>query len=152
MVIYLVCFRGIISFRFVFFVCSSPFPYPKPSPMGKVASAASRIGCWRHENQWNEINNAYVSSTPFTKVPYPPLARSPFPNGEGSETRILLPHIVSLPIEGKAAIREYHLPPKGGEAATSPLTPEPNESKVKRGCEEMRIHFFTAPFLLSYFG
>ena len=26
--------------------------------------------------------------------------------------------------------------------------PEPNESKVKRGCEEMRIHFFTAPFLM----
>ena len=25
------------------------------------------------------------------------------------------------------------------------LNPEPNESKVKRGCEEMRIHFFTAP-------
>ena len=29
----------------------------------------------------------------------------------------------------------------------STLSPEPNESKVKRGCEEMRIHFFTAPFL-----
>jgi hypothetical protein len=29
------------------------------------------------------------------------------------------------------------------------LNPEPNESKVKRGCEEMRIHFFTAPFLIS---
>ena len=24
-----------------------------------------------------------VSSTPFAKAPYPPLARSPFPNGEG---------------------------------------------------------------------
>ena len=33
-----------------------------------------------------------------------------------------------------------------GEAATRALNPEPNESKVKRGCEEMRIHFFTAPF------
>ncbi len=29
----------------------------------------------------------------------------------------------------------------------NPLNPEPNESKVKRGCEEMRIHFFTVPFL-----
>lgn len=28
--------------------------------MEKVASAASRIGFWRHENQWNEIDNAYV--------------------------------------------------------------------------------------------
>jgi hypothetical protein len=31
------------------------------------------------------------------------------------------------------------------------LNPEPNESKVKRGCEEMRIHFFTAPFFVSFF-
>ena len=80
----------------------------------------------------------------------------------------------SITLEEKAAIREYHLLKKGGEAATSTLnpepstlnpepstlnpepstltpepstlTPEPNESKVKRGCEEMRIHFFTAPF------
>ena len=46
--------------------------------VGKVANAASRIGFWRHENQWNEIDNAYVSSTPLTKVPYPPL-RGTFP-------------------------------------------------------------------------
>ena len=66
-----------------------------------------------------------------------------------------------LPLEGKAAILEYHLLKKGGEAATSALNleprtlnpqpstlnPEPNESVVKRGCEEMRIHFFTAPFV-----
>ena len=26
-------------------------------------------------------------------------------------------------------------------------SPELNESKIKRGCEEMRTHFFTAPFL-----
>ena len=30
-----------------------------------------------------------------------------------------------LPLEGKAAIREYHLLKKGGEAATSPLNLEP---------------------------
>ena len=51
-----------------------------------------------------------------------------------------------LPLEGKAAIREYHLLKKGGEAATRALNPEPNESKVKRSCEEMNPHFFTAPF------
>ena len=34
---------------------------------------------------------------------------------------------------------------KGGEAATRTLNPEQNESKVKRGCEEMNLHFFTAP-------
>ena len=53
-----------------------------------------------------------------------------------------------LPLEGKAAIREYHLLKKGGEAATRTLNPEPNESKVKRSCEEMNPHFFTASFLL----
>ena len=49
-----------------------------------------------------------------------------FPRGEGCDTR-------------KPSSK------KGGEAATCTLNPEPNESKVKRGCEEMRIHFFTAP-------
>ncbi|MBS5036524.1 MAG: hypothetical protein KHZ23_07835, partial [Dialister sp.] len=45
----------------------------------------------------------------------------------------------------------YHLLKKGGEAATRALNPEPNESKVKRGCEEMRIYFFTAPLAYSDF-
>ena len=31
-----------------------------------------------------------VSSTPFARAPYPPLTRSPFPNGEGCDTRMLL--------------------------------------------------------------
>ncbi len=52
----------------------------------------------------------------------------------------------SITLEGKAVIREYHLLKKGGEAATETLNLEPNESKVKRGCEEMNPHFFTAPF------
>ena len=30
-----------------------------------------------------------------------------------------------LPLEGKSAIREYHLLKKGGEAATRALNPEP---------------------------
>ena len=54
--------------------------------------------------------------------------RAPSPRGEGFDTRIPSSK-------------------KGGEAATRALNPEPNESKVKRSCEEMRIHFFTAPFL-----
>ena len=61
-----------------------------------------------------------------------------------------------LPLERKATIREYHLLKKGGEAATRALNLEPNESKVKRGCEEMRIHFFIVPFIhavcFSLFG
>ena len=55
--------------------------------------------------------------------------RQHYPSGEGCDTRIPSSK-------------------KGGEAATSPLNPEPNESIVKRGCEEMRIHFFTAPSCL----
>ena len=54
----------------------------------------------------------------------------------------------SIALEGKAAIREYHLLKKGGEAATRVLNLEPNESKVKRSCEEMNPHFFTAPFFI----
>ena len=52
--------------------------------------------------------------------------RAPSPRGEGGDTRIPSSK-------------------KGGEAATRTLNPEPNESKVKRGCEEMNPHFFTAP-------
>ena len=52
--------------------------------------------------------------------------RAPSPRGEGCDT--------GIPSSKK-----------GGEAATRALTPETNESKVKRSCEEMRIHFFTAP-------
>ena len=31
------------------------------------------------------------------------------------------------------------------------ILPKGTKEKIKRGCEEMRIHFFTAPFLLSLF-
>ena len=54
--------------------------------------------------------------------------RAPSPRGEGCDTRIPSSK-------------------KGGEAATSTLNLEPNESKVKRDCEEMNPHFFIAPFL-----
>ena len=40
-----------------------------------------RIGQKRYEKEREKT----VSSTPFTKAPYPPLARSPFPDGEGKE-------------------------------------------------------------------
>ena len=55
---------------------------------------------------------------------------APSPRGEGCDTRIPSSK-------------------KGGEAATRALNPEPNESKVKRSCEEMNLHFFTAPFSIS---
>ena len=58
--------------------------------------------------------------------------RAPSPRGEGCDTRIPSSK-------------------KGGEAATRALNLEPNESKVKRSCEEMRIHFFTTPSRYTYF-
>ena len=54
---------------------------------------------------------------------------APSPRGEGCDTRIPSSK-------------------KGGEAATSTLNLETNKSKVKRSCEKMRIHFFTAPFFI----
>ena len=54
-----------------------------------------------------------------------PLNLMALPRGEGCDTRIP---------SSKKRRRSRH------------LNPEPNESKVKRSCEEMRIHFFTAPF------
>ena len=50
---------------------------------------------------------------------------APSPRGEGCDTRIP---------SSKRRRRSRH------------LNSEPNESKEKRSCEEMRIHFFTAPF------
>ena len=59
---------------------------------------------------------------------------APSPRGEGCDTRI--------PSSKKS-----------GEAATRALNPEPNESKVKRGCEEMNPHFESSflhsPFLFA---
>ena len=52
---------------------------------------------------------------------------APSPRGEGCDTRIP---------SSKKRRRSRH------------LNPEPNESKVKRGCEEMNPHFFTAPFFV----
>ena len=56
---------------------------------------------------------------------------APSPRGEGCDTRI--PSFK-----------------KRGEAVTSTLNLETNESKVKRSCEEMNPHFFPASFLAVY--
>ena len=53
-------------------------PLPR---VGKGASGASRIGRSMKES------GTIVSSTLFARAPYPPLTRSPFPNGEGYDTR-----------------------------------------------------------------
>ena len=53
--------------------------------MGKVASKASRIGFWRYEKKREDrLKYAVNESTLSTAT------RSPFPNGEGNETRIPL--------------------------------------------------------------
>ena len=63
----------------------------QPSPRGEGAPKG-RIGQERYErergrsSQVGDIDErGIVSSTPLTKAPYPPLARSPFPDGEGKE-------------------------------------------------------------------
>ena len=60
--------------------------------VGKVASVASRIGFWRYEkerrrsSQVGDIDErGSVSSTSFTRAPYPPLRGPPSPRGEGGE-------------------------------------------------------------------
>ena len=50
-----------------------PSPYQKPSPRGEGAPKG-RIGYWRYDREWG-----IVSSRRYTRAPYPPLARSPFP-------------------------------------------------------------------------
>ena len=49
-----------------------------------------------------------VSSTPFARAPYPPLTRSPFPNGEGCDMRAPLSPIQSLPRGRRGAVSISH--------------------------------------------
>ena len=67
----------------------------------------------------------YPSCLSYHSHPIRPCG-APSPREEGCDTRIP---------SSKKRRRSRH------------LNPEPNESKVKRSCEEMRIHFFTAPFV-----
>ena len=52
---------------------------------GKVASGASRIGFWRCEKERGDRLKCAVCESTLSTA-----ARSPFPNGEGNETRIPL--------------------------------------------------------------
>ena len=65
--------------------------------------------------------------------------RAPSPRGEGCDTRIP---------SSKKRRRSRHESPEPWTLNLNPWTL--NQSKVKRGCEEMRIHFFTAPFHVPY--
>ena len=61
----------------------------KPSPRGEGGerSEPDRVLAGR---KTVETNGKCVSSRRYTRAPYPPLTRSPFPNGEGYDTRIPL--------------------------------------------------------------
>ena len=61
-----------------------------------------RGGGWRGMAAVSKRARKIVSSRPLTKAPYPPLARSPFPNGEGYDTRIPLSPKQSISLMGKA--------------------------------------------------
>ena len=88
-------------------------------------------GGWgkRYEKRSGKI----VSSTPFARVPYPPLTRSPFPNGEGYDTRIPLFSTQRLPQWGRLR----------NENAAIPDT-KPSQRETGRG-----IHFSFTNFHLS---
>ena len=58
------------------------FPYRQPSPREEGAPKG-RIGHRRHERQRMQMEKHFCTSELFTKAPYPPLTRSPFPKGEG---------------------------------------------------------------------
>ena len=55
----------------------------KPSPRGEGGERSEPDRVLAVRKRAGKI----VSSAPFTRAPYPPLARSPFPNGEGYDTR-----------------------------------------------------------------
>ncbi len=57
-------------------------PYRQPSPRGEGAPKGW-IGRRRHERQMMQMEKRFCTSELFTKAPYPPLTRSPFPDGEG---------------------------------------------------------------------
>ena len=90
-----------------------------PPSYGRRCPEGAEVG-WgkRYEKERGEI----VSSTPFARAPYPPLARSPFPNGEGKEEAALPPkkeaNPASLrsaaPSKGRGSRGHSLLPMEGG--------------------------------------
>ena len=61
------------------------FPYHSLPRVGKVASGASRIGFWRYEREREDRLKCVIYESTLSTA-----ARSPFPNGEGCDTRIPL--------------------------------------------------------------
>ena len=78
--------------------------------VGKVASGASRIGFWRYEKERGDRLKCVVYESTLSTA-----ARSPFPNGEGNETRIpLFSHRQSeYRIRGEKQYRRTKPSPRG---------------------------------------
>ena len=125
--------RGGVGFLFCGEAASS-----LPSPSGKGARAAVDrvLSLMAHLRR-----SSSLSFIPLE--PYPARSARHLPHaGKALSVVILFPYMRVFVL----TIREYHLLKK---RRSRHLTPEPNESKITRGCEEMRIHFFTALFLFS---
>ena len=66
-------------------VCKNNTPRQSLPRVGKVASGASRIGFWRYEREEEDRLKCVVYESTLSTA-----ARSPFPNGEGCDTRMPL--------------------------------------------------------------
>ena len=96
------------------------FPYRQPSPRGEGAPKG-RIGHRRYERQRMQMEKRFCTSELFTKAPYPPLTRSPFPDGEGlggATLRVDFYKGQCLKVVG-IAIRGNAFPTYGGEPTPS---------------------------------
>ena len=94
----------------------SGIPDTKPSPRGEGAPKG-RIGQERYERERGKI----VSSGRYTAAPYPPLARSPFPDGEGKE-EAAPPHL----LEDRLKSRIY-----GSTLSTAGAVPLPQGGRLR---------------------
>ena len=146
------------------------FSYRQPSPRGEGAPQG-RIGHRRHERQMRKAERcaAYVwkresltakdndlirVSLKIIRAPSSGRGRRAkrggvgFPESGSTVTRGQPPPLRCTSFQRKAGEKEgLRVSSLVYLRRSRHLNPEPNESKVKRGCEEMRIHFFTAPFL-----
>ena len=92
------------------------FPYQAFPAWGRRPEGADRVlAVWKRARE-------SVSSTPLTRAPYPPLARSPFPKGEGYDTGMSLfshcqniyTHMWKNNNDGQSLPRVGKVPRRGG--------------------------------------
>ena len=116
-----------------------PVPYP---PLRGTFPMRGRLCIGDSDTLVYDALETIFSLSFIPLVPYPARFARHLPHaGKALSVVILFPHMRVFVL----TIREYHLLKK---RRSRHLNPEPNESKIKRGCEEMRIHFFTALFFI----